>query len=145
MGATPQGCFELSLSLDAHSASMSGSGERAVAGVTSGTMALGETVSWRARHFGIPFRMTSVISEYDKPHRFVDEQVSEPFAHAWHEHVFAETAEGGTTMVDSVHYRAPRGVPGSLAERPVLGRYMPHLLDQRNEWLRAQLESASEK
>jgi hypothetical protein len=58
-------CFDLSLSVDAHTASMRASGERAVSGVTSGALKLGDTVTWRARHFGIVFRMTSAITEYD--------------------------------------------------------------------------------
>jgi hypothetical protein len=73
--ATPERCFELSLSVDAHRSSMSDSGERAISGVTSGMMGRGDSVTWRARHFGIPFTMTSVISQYDAPHRFVDEQL----------------------------------------------------------------------
>lgn len=55
-------CFELSLSVDAHSASMRGSGERAVGGMTGGIMKLGDAVTWRARHFGIVFLMTSAIT-----------------------------------------------------------------------------------
>jgi hypothetical protein len=71
-------CFELSLSVDAHRESMARSGERAVAGVTSGVMRQGDTVTWRARHFGLPFHLTSRISEYSEPTRFVDEQVKGP-------------------------------------------------------------------
>ena len=89
--ATPEQCFELSLSVDAHQASMSDSGERAVAGIQSGVMNLGDTVTWKAKHFGIEFTMTSVISHYDSPHRFVDEQVSGPFRRWWHEHRFEPT------------------------------------------------------
>ncbi|EGD43245.1 hypothetical protein NBCG_02427 [Nocardioidaceae bacterium Broad-1] len=43
--ATPEECFELSLSVDAHRSSMSDSGGRAVAGVTSGVMRLGDSVT----------------------------------------------------------------------------------------------------
>ena len=43
-------------------------------------MSLGQTVTWQARHFGLPFRMTSKITEYERPTHFVDEQVSGPFA-----------------------------------------------------------------
>ena len=69
--AAPIGdCFALSLSVDAHTASMSKSGERASGGFTSGAMRLGDTVTWRARHFGIAFRMTSMITEYEYPNRF---------------------------------------------------------------------------
>ena len=47
--------FDLSLSIDMHKASMAGSGETAVAGVTSGLIGLGESVTWRARHFGVRY------------------------------------------------------------------------------------------
>ncbi|HEY0377699.1 MAG TPA: hypothetical protein VGC87_12310 [Pyrinomonadaceae bacterium] len=46
-------CFDLSRSVDVHTASTDGSGERAVAGVTSGMMELGDTVIWEAVHFGV--------------------------------------------------------------------------------------------
>ncbi|WP_341873816.1 hypothetical protein [Leucobacter coleopterorum] len=44
--ATPEDCFALSLSVDAHTASMQESSERAVAGVLSGEMRTGESVTW---------------------------------------------------------------------------------------------------
>ena len=47
-------CFDLSRSVDAHTASMGPSGERAVAGISSGPMALGDTVAWQARPVGFP-------------------------------------------------------------------------------------------
>ena len=77
--AKAEDCFRLSLSVDAHTASMGRSKERAVAGVTEGEMSLGDSVTWRAMHFGVPFRMTSAITAYDRPHRFVDEQARGPF------------------------------------------------------------------
>lgn len=68
---------------------METSGEQAIGGVTSGSIALGETVTWRARHFGIWFTMTSRITSLERPNRFVDEQVRGPFRSFHHEHVFA--------------------------------------------------------
>ncbi len=77
--AAPIGeCLRLSLSVDAHAASMHASGEQAIRGVTSGVMKLGDQVTWRARHFGIVFQMTSAITEYQPPKRFVDEQRYRP-------------------------------------------------------------------
>ncbi|HWV77557.1 MAG TPA: SRPBCC family protein [Isoptericola sp.] len=136
--AGPEACFALSLSVDAHTASMRRSGERAVAGVTSGAMGPGDTVTWRARHFGVPIRMTSRISAHDAPHRFVDEQVSGPFRRWWHEHRFEETP-GGTRMTDTVEFAAPAGALGRWVERLVLTRYMTRLLRTRNDWLVATL------
>jgi ligand-binding SRPBCC domain-containing protein len=140
--AAPAGaCFGLSLSVDAHTASMRRSGESAIGGVTSGIMKLGDTVTWRARHFGIVFRMTSAITEYQYPSRFVDEQLHGPFRRWWHEHTFTATANGRTVMTDVVQFQSPLGPLGRLADRLVLGRYMPHLLRQRNAWLKTTLEA----
>lgn len=78
--------------------------------------ALGDTVTWRGRHFGIPFTMTSAITAYEAPHRFVDEQVRGPFRRWWHEHTFVTVEERGggsperTLMIDRVPPIAPRGV-----------------------------------
>jgi ligand-binding SRPBCC domain-containing protein len=137
------GCFDLSLSVDAHTASMSASGERAVGGVTSGVMRLGDTVTWRARHFGIVFRMTSAITEYDYPSRFVDEQQRGPFRRWWHEHTFTALPDGRTQMIDVVEFRSPLGPAGAIADRLVLNHYMPRLLRHRNTWLKASLEARS--
>ena len=142
MIAAPVGaCFDLSLSVDAHTASMHRSGERAVGGVTRGTMKLGDTVTWRARHFGIAFRMTAAITRYQYPSRFVDEQLHGPFRRWWHEHTFTRAANGDTVMTDVVRFQSPLGPLGTLADRLVLDRYLPHLLRQRNAWLKATLEA----
>jgi ligand-binding SRPBCC domain-containing protein len=139
--AAPIGdCFGLSLSVDAHAASMRASKERAIGGVTSGVMRLGDSVTWRARHFGIVFRMTSAITAYEPPSRFVDEQRRGPFRHWFHEHNFTPLANGETEMIDIVRFQSPFGLLGYLADSLVLGRYLPHLLRQRNTWLKTTLE-----
>lgn len=129
-----EAAFDLSLNIDAHLGSMADSGERVVAGVAEGIIAHGEFVTWKARHFGVTWTMTSKITEWDRPHRFVDEQERGPFKSFWHEHVFTPV-EGGTQLSDRVRFEAPLGVLGRIAERVVLGRYMPHLIEVRNEYL----------
>ena len=135
-------CFALSLSVDAHTSSMRTSGERVVAGVASGEMALGDTVTWQARHFGLPFRMTSKITQYEKPTRFVDEQTKGPFARWWHQHRF-EASNDRTVMTDVVRFQSPAGPLGRLVDRILLERYLARLLTARNDWLRQELERAN--
>lgn len=77
---TPDEAFDLSLDVNVHADSMAASREAAVAGITSGRMTLNDQVTWRAWHFGVPWRMTSRISALQRPSRFVDEQVEGPFA-----------------------------------------------------------------
>ena len=136
--ASASECFDLSLSVDAHTASMSGSGERVVGGVGSGVMGPGDSVTWRARHFGWWFTMTSRITAYDAPRCFVDEQVAGPFGHWRHEHRFDEV-DGTTTITDVVDFASPFGLLGAVVDRVVLARYMTRLLTERNAWIAATL------
>ena len=126
--------FDRARSIDAHKESMSHSREEAIAGVTSGLISLGEEVTWRAWHFGVPFRMTSRISEMGAPDYFVDEQVSGPFRRFRHHHEFSQDGSV-TTMIDRIEFEAPFGPLGRLAERLVLTRYLRQLIVRRNRHL----------
>lgn len=139
IAAPPEAVFAASLSVDAHLASMRSAGERAVAGVRSGRMALGDTVTWKARHFGVVWTMTSRITEFAEPSWFVDEQQRGPFRSFRHEHGFEATA-GGTLMTDRIRFTAPVPVVGWVAERLLLGWYLRRLIRQRNSFL-AQLSA----
>lgn len=134
MPVAPEVAFDLSLSIDAHVESFGQSGERAIGGVTGGVIGLGEFVTWRARHFGITWTMTSTITEWDRPRRFVDQQQRGPFKSFRHEHVF-EPEDNGTRLIDRVEFAAPLGPLGRAAEWLVLGRYLRHLIDVRNTFL----------
>lgn len=126
--------FERARSIDAHKDSMAKSREEAIGGVTSGLISVGEEVTWRAWHFGLPLQMTSRITEM-KPHDyFVDEQVNGPFKRFRHVHEFSQDSMG-TTMIDRIEFEAPFGLLGRLVEKLVLGRYLKKLIETRNEHL----------
>jgi ligand-binding SRPBCC domain-containing protein len=132
--------YDLARDLDLHARSMVRTGERAIAGRTSGRIDVGETVTWRARHVGWWWTLTSIITVAERPTRFADEQVSGPFAWFRHEHRFEALDEGRTRMVDRWEHRSPFGPIGTVVDRVVLGRYMRRLLRQRNRVLRAEAE-----
>lgn len=120
-------CFDLSRSIDLHKISTKHTNEEAIAGVTSGLIGFNESVTWRAMHFGIRQTLTSKITEYERPHMFVDEMVSGAFQNFWHEHHFNEVKEG-TRMMDLFNYTSPLGPLGKLADSLFLKRYMTELL-----------------
>jgi len=130
----PAQAFDLSLSVAAHVASMARSRERPVGRVASDLLGLGDEITWRARHFGVPWRLTSRITAFDRPHRFIDEQVRGPFHRFHHEHLF-EPVAGGSRMTDIVVLEAPAGWPGRWAERFVLASYVRALIEERNRYL----------
>lgn len=132
--------FDLARDIGLHERSMAATGERAIAGRTSGPIEAGETVTWRARHFGMWWTLTSRITEVNAPSTFADEQAQGPFRTFHHRHTF-HTVPGGTLMVDDWEHDAPFGPLGWLADRLVLGRYMRRLLGIRNAALRREAES----
>jgi ligand-binding SRPBCC domain-containing protein len=135
--------FDLARSVEAHCASVARTRERAVAGVTTGLLRLGDTVTWEAFHFGVRRRLTVVISVYERPYRFVDEMTSGPFRSLRHSHEFTR-AGSGTRMVDDFRYEAPGGLLGIVADRMFLEAYLRRLLSGRNAALKRMAEAESE-
>jgi ligand-binding SRPBCC domain-containing protein len=129
--------FDACLHIGLHADSMAGTRERAVAGTTSGRIALGESVTWRAWHFGVRWRMTSRITALERPRSFVDEQERGPFRLFRHEHRFASSPGEGTVMLDIVTLASPVG--GRTVERLVLVPYLRRLIRARNAHLVAVL------
>lgn len=127
--------FDTSLAVDVHTASMAASGERAVGGVTTGQLQIGDEVTWQARHLGRSWRMTSRITTYSRPKYFVDEQTSGPFAVWRHTHYFEPQATAATLMRDVIDFAAPCGPLGRLTEILLLDRYMTKLIATRNQHL----------
>ena len=132
--------FDLARSIDLHADSMTQTDEKAVAGVTSGLINLGQTVTWEARHFGIRQRLTSRITVCDRPRQFSDTMVSGAFQRFDHDHFFAES-DGKTVMRDVFDYDSPLWVLGRIADFLFLERYMKDLLAKRNELIKRVAES----
>lgn len=138
--ANQQIVFDLSRSIDLHKISTEQTYEEAIAGVTSGLIGMSESVTWRARHFGIYQHLTSKITAFRSPTYFVDEMQSGIFKRFKHEHFF-ETSEEGTLMTDVFDYESPLGFLGRLADRLFLENYMKKLLEKRNETIKEFAES----
>jgi ligand-binding SRPBCC domain-containing protein len=138
--ATPERCFDLSLNVDLHRLSTAHTHERPIAGVLAGEMKLGDTVTWEAVHFGLKQRLTSKITSYERPVRFVDEMVQGAFLEMKHLHEFVPLPPG-TRMIDYFTFRAPFGPLGRVAEMLVLTRYMKDLLLARNSYLKQVAEA----
>ena len=133
--------FDLARSIDLHRDSLAATGEKAVGGVTSGLIGPGETVTWRARHFGVWQHLTSRITSFEPPHRFGDCMVRGAFKRFDHEHHFTAQSGGTTLMRDVFDFDAPLGPLGRLANRLFLTRYMRRFLLVRNATLKAAAES----
>jgi len=133
--------FDLARSIDAHQDTASGTGEKAVAGVTSGLLGPGEEVTWQARHFGIIQRLRVKMTRFDRPAHFQDVMLQGAFRTMKHDHFF-EDRGGRTLMRDRFEFAAPFGILGRMAEYLFLTRYMQRFLVERNAVLKRTAESS---
>lgn len=142
VAAPPGACFDMARDIDVHSFTVSKfTRERAIAGVTSGKIGPGETVTFEAIHFGIRQQLTSKVVEFDPPHRFVDEMQKGAFRRMRHIHEFIP-APGGTVMRDTLDFAAPFPPFGWVADL-VLIFYMRWFITDHNSKLKALLESGT--
>lgn len=79
-----------------------------------------------------PMRWTTEISLWRPPHRFVDRQLSGPYALWNHDHSFS-VREGGTLMRDYVTYAIPFGVFGRLPCNLLVKPDVERIFDFRTE------------
>jgi ligand-binding SRPBCC domain-containing protein len=93
----------------------------------------GTLIDYRLKLRGIPIRWRSLISEWDPPYSFTDEQIKGPYR-AWiHRHSFAR--EGDTTiMTDTVRYRV---LGGALIDKLLVRRDIRKIFKHRTEVIRA--------
>lgn len=142
--AAPIGvCFDLSRDIDFHTRTLDKTGERAVAGRTSGLIELGESVTWEARHLGVRQRLTTEITAMEWPTYFRDVMTAGAFHSFAHDHRF-EAREGGVTvMIDEVEFRSPLGPLGRLVDAVFMTGYLRRLLEGRARVIKEAAETAA--
>ena len=123
--------FDLARCIDLHEESMSKTNEKAIDGITKGLINLGETVTWQATHFGISQKLTSKITEYNRPFHFQDTMVKGAFKRFTHDHFFEQNDEK-VLMRDVFDYDSPLWILGNIADALFLESYMKNLLLERN-------------
>ena len=101
----------------------------------------GARIKYRPRLFGVPFRWLTLISWWDPPYRFVDEQLHGPYALWVHTHTF-ETVDAGTLIRDVVRYRLPLSPLGELAY-PLVRARLSRIFSYRQRAVRQALLSGA--
>ena len=133
--------FDLARSIDLHMYSTKKTGEKAIDGVTTGLIEVGQHVRWRARHLGVKQTLTVQITAMEKSHFFEDRMTQGVFHSMDHQHIFKELEHGKVLMRDVFNFKAPLGVLGKLAEWLFLTRYMLRFLEERNQVIKEVAES----
>ena len=83
-------------------------------------MRRGAEIDYVIKWLGVPMRWRTLITDYQPPFSFMDEQARGPYSLWRHCHTFEET-DGGTLVSDVVDYRLPLGLLGAVAHGPSIG------------------------
>lgn len=75
----------------------------------------GALIDYTIRQLGLRLRWRTLITDYQPPLAFTDEQLLGPYALWHHQHRF-EAHKGGTRMIDEVHYALPNALPQWIAD-----------------------------
>lgn len=131
--------FDLSRSISLHKISTALTKEKAIAGVTSGLISKGETVTWQAKHLFKTRQFTSKIMEMQSPFFFKDEMTRGDFKSFKHQHHFKQT-DNGTIMIDMIDFESPYGTVGKAVNKIYLKKYVENLLIKRNKVIKEYAE-----
>ncbi|MBX0289542.1 SRPBCC family protein [Hymenobacter sp. HSC-4F20] len=121
INAPPAVCFQLALRVDLHAISTRQTRKEIVGGVRSGVLQLGDSVTFRARHFRVWQTLTSKVTELKPPTYFCDEMQQGAFKRMRHEYYF-EADGSGRLMRDVVVFKSPLGYLGKLVDALILRR-----------------------
>ena len=91
-------------------------------------MKVGTLIDYRVRLRGVPMRWQSEITEWEPPHRFVDEQRRGPYRLWIHEHTFTPQ-DGGTLAKDTVRYAV---LGGAIVQRLFVASELKRIFNYRN-------------
>lgn len=99
---------------------------------TPGRIEMGEgaKIDYAIRWLGLPMKWRTLITHYQPPHRFIDEQLKGPYTLWRHRHTFTETVEG-TLVADQVDYQLPFGVLGRMAHAAIVKRQLLEIFRYR--------------
>jgi len=94
----------------------------------------GMVIQYRVTPFaGIGVDWVTEITQIVHHDHFIDDQRVGPFALWHHQHWFREIAEGKTEMTDILHYQAPLGVLGTIADRLFVRRQVEGIFTARED------------
>jgi ligand-binding SRPBCC domain-containing protein len=105
-------------------------------------MKTGALIDYTIRLMGVNMRWSTLITDYDPPHRFVDEQLKGPYSYWHHTHTFRET-DDGTWIMDEVRYVVPFGLLGRILHSIIIRPRLEKIFTHRAEVIHSIFETSA--
>lgn len=93
-------------------------------------MKAGAKIEYTIRLLGKKVHWVTLITDFEPPYSFVDEQLKGPYASWTHKHSFEQT-EDGVRIIDQVDYAIPFGVLGELAHLLYVKKNLSDIFEYR--------------
>lgn len=106
-------------------------------------MSAGTLIDYEIRLGPLPTHWRTLITTYDPPHSFVDEQLAGPYSFWHHTHTFSPVA-GGTLIGDHVRYLLPFGLLGRCVHKMVVRRQLESIFSYRRQVIAELFRQASQ-
>ena len=95
-------------------------------------MKQGAVIDYTIKLSKVPIHWRSLITTYDPPFKFVDEQIKGPYSFWHHTHIFKEVPDG-VEIYDEVHYSIPFGPLGSFLHALWIKKDLNHIFEYRKD------------
>ena len=92
----------------------------------------GALIDYTIKLMGIPIRWTTLITLFDPPNKFIDQQIRGPYSFWHHTHTFSKV-DSGTSISDEVQYLLPLGIFGNIAHGLWVKRQLKRIFAYRAE------------
>jgi ligand-binding SRPBCC domain-containing protein len=90
----------------------------------------GSIFDYTMRVRGISMHWASLVTEYNPPHSFVDQQIRGPYEYWYNTHRFKETDEG-THIIEEIRYIMPFGLLGRAVHGLMVAQDLQEIFDYR--------------
>ena len=100
----------------------------------------GALIDYALRVHGLPVHWRTLITLWDPPHQFVDQQIKGPYLFWHHTHRFTPLASGGTRLEDEVRYAMPFGPIGELVLTLLVQRDLDNIFAFRQRRVAVQFQ-----
>jgi ligand-binding SRPBCC domain-containing protein len=107
---------------------------------SSSEISPGSIIDYRLNIHGVPVKWKTLISEWNLPLSFTDEQLKGPYRKWHHVHSFYEVS-GGTLLTDQVTYRVPFSWVGKLVLSSWIARDVKTIFNFRKKKIRELTEN----
>tara|TARA_X000000368_G_scaffold346469_1_gene285798 strand:+ start:1618 stop:2106 length:489 start_codon:yes stop_codon:yes gene_type:complete len=95
-------------------------------------MERGALIDYTIKVFIFPLRWRTLITAYDPPNKFVDEQLKGPYSFWHHTHTF-EANNNGVVIKDVIKYSIPMGILGRVLHYLWIKNDLKKVFDYRKE------------